>query len=189
MIALAPLCAWRSRAMRVTQIGARHWPEPCPARPSAAAQFARKFLHFGIAQGQPVICLSARSRHGALDRRRAGSCPAGCLPTPRGKIPRIARGSRTARQENPHRARPRCRLCRACNTYAPVCPKTICAAARAECGPAGSNWCHFAAGNFLSTAWICAPRVGDITVSLRMRNPAPCRCLNRAERLLPGKLE
>jgi hypothetical protein len=53
------------------------------------------------------------------------------------------------------------------------CPKAIAAPAHALSRVGRFHWCHRASGRSISRARSCAPRVGDPTVSVRIRNPAP----------------
>src|ERR1035441_8700958 len=46
-------------------------------------------------------------------------------------------------------------------------------AARALCGPAGSHWCHLAAGYRFWMVCNWSAMLGEVTVSVRMRMPAP----------------
>ena len=49
----------------------------------------------------------------------------------------------------------------------------------------GSHWIHFAPGCVAMTCWSCAASVGDATVSVRIRRPAPCvaDCAERPARM------
>ena len=49
--------------------------------------------------------------------------------------------------------------------------------------PMGSHWIQRASGKASSSAWMRVPSVGDVTVPVRMRSPAPrdARCASRTE--------
>jgi hypothetical protein len=51
-------------------------------------------------------------------------------------------------------------------------------AGRDQVAARGSHWCQRASGNAASSALSCAASVGDPTVSVRMRRPAPHRALD-----------
>ena len=59
------------------------------------------------------------------------------------------------------------------NTGSTYSPNASFAPARALSRGVGSHCTHLASGCCVSTCWICAASVGEFTVSVTMRSPAP----------------